>query len=221
MLDNHPKTSLLLERWHGGERQALGDLLLAHTDWLHRKVRERMSPVLAARVETGDLVQEAVLEFLESAPRFTIGNGKLFRGLLYRIVVTTVAEEARWWRARRRDIARQRPLPSGTVLNLESPVGDPSTAAGEAEREAWVRIGMEFLSRAEQEIIVLRDYDGLAYSDIAARRDKEPDAVRMEHARAVAALGKIVARLRRGELSAVLGEVAPPDGDGLEESACD
>ena len=33
----------------------------------------------------------------------------------------TQLQEYRWWRARRRDIAREHPVPPGTLLDLESP----------------------------------------------------------------------------------------------------
>lgn len=201
-----PKTSLLLERWYGGEREALNRLLEAHGDWIHRKVRQCMTPQLRARMETGDFVQVALLEFLENAPRFTIENGKLFRGLLFRIVVNTMREEGRWWRARRRDIARERPLPTDSLLDLESPAPEPSQVAEEREREAWVRLGLEFLEQEDLKVIVLRDYDGLSHGQIGEKLGKSPDAVRMHHGRAVDRLSRIVGRLRRGQLSTLIEE---------------
>jgi DNA-directed RNA polymerase specialized sigma24 family protein len=116
-------------------------------------------------------VQEVLIEFLESAPRIKIENGRLFRGLLFRIVENTQREQYRWWCARRRDIAREKPLPPGTVLDLESPRTGPGEALIRSEREGWIRLGLEFLDDEDQRVIVLRDYDQLSFVDIGEQMD--------------------------------------------------
>ena len=92
--------------------------------------------------ETCDYVQDAIVQFLQYGPRFTISNDARFRGLLAKIVENVLCNKYHWFIARRREIARERPLPSDTVLNLDPPrhaVDSPSMAADKHEQEAWVR----------------------------------------------------------------------------------
>jgi RNA polymerase sigma factor (sigma-70 family) len=205
---SYPKTSLLLERWHNGQREALGQLLMAHGDFVHRKVRELMTPVLRARQETGDYVQEALLEFLESAPRFQIENGKLFRGLLFKIVKNTMLEKERWWRSLRRDIARECPLPEGSVLHLEAMDRTPASIVVAEEQIGFIRLGLEFLDSEDRRVVVMHDFERAKDREIGEAIGKSPDAARMQYNRAVLKLSKIAASLRRGGLASLLAEDA-------------
>lgn len=212
-----PNTSLLLQRWHGGQSEALGQLLEAHLSFVQRKVRERMSPVLHARHESGDFVQEAMLEFLEHAPRFEIENGRLFRGLLYMIVKNTMLEEERWWRAKRRDIARERPMPEGSVLNLEAGGSSPDSMAAQAEEIGFIRIGLEFLSSSDRRVVVLRDFEKLSDQQLGEALGKSSDAARMQYNRAVLKLTRIVTQIRHGGLGSLLdSECEDENGPGRE-----
>jgi len=199
------KTTLLLEKWAGGDRKALEELLVLHMPWIRRELHKRMTPVLRAKAETMDLVQESLFQFLEDAPRFKIENGKVFRALLFVIARNTLRQHYRWWAAQRRRIARERPLPPDTVLHLEDPRQTPLEALERKEREAWIRFGLEFLREGDRRIILLRYYEGRPFAEIGEILGIQANAARMRFHRAQARLGKILGRIRRGEVEE-LGE---------------
>jgi hypothetical protein len=70
------ETGRLLEQARAGDRQAVGQLLARHQDYLDRFVALRLDPRLRPRLDPWDIVQEAYLEalgrlgaYLERPPR--------------------------------------------------------------------------------------------------------------------------------------------------------
>ena len=65
-------TQDLLLRLHGGDRAALDALLVRHLGWIEAQVRRRVGPLVRGEGETLDFVQEAMLDALNSGPRFVV-----------------------------------------------------------------------------------------------------------------------------------------------------
>ena len=90
----------------------------------------------------------------------------------------------KWIHAQRRAIAKVRPLPPDTVLNLDLPrdkVKTPSKAAEKHEGEAWVRLGMEFLGPEDRQVLILRQWQGLSFKEIGKEIGTSENAARMRH----------------------------------------
>lgn len=201
------ETSLFLTQWHGGDREALNRLLEQHLPWIKDRVRQRMGPVLRNKGDTTDYVQDAMVQFLQYGPRFVISDGDHFRALLLRIVENAVRDKIDWFTARRRDIARERPLPTETVLHLDArreTEKTPSQYADENEQEAWVRLGMEFLDNEDKKILVLHQWDQLSFVKIGERFGISSNAARKRHNRAVKRLSDAVWALRSGKVERIL-----------------
>jgi RNA polymerase sigma factor (sigma-70 family) len=150
-----------------------------------------------------------MVQFLKFGPHFTITKDTQFRALLLRIVENTLRYRHEWFMAKRRKIAKERPLPSETVLLLD-PARDaahtPSKSAERHEREAWIRLGMELLDPKDREILVLRQWDNRSFAKIGEGLDVEPETARMRHNRAVKRLAAKVGALRARKLAEVLEE---------------
>jgi len=189
------ETTVLLQRWHHGEQEALNDLLAIHHDWIRSRVRQRLGPKLREKNETVDYVQDVALDFLRYGPKIQISDSEHLRALLGRIIENNLAGDHHWWSRKRRDIARETPLPTDTILNLNRACG-PATAVDSNEREAWVRLGLELLEPDDRDVIVLRNYDGLAFAAIGGHLKISADAARMRYQRAVSKLGREVGKLR-------------------------
>jgi RNA polymerase sigma-70 factor, ECF subfamily len=201
------KTIQLLEQWHSGDPKGLERLLEHHLTYIRRKVGERLTPFLRKKGETGDYVQDVVVQFLQNAPRFIISDAKHFRALLIRIVENSLRDEYAKFTARRREVARERPLPSDTVLYLDTPVNalrTPSKSAQRHEQEALVRLGMELLGAKDREVIVHREWDRLSFVEIGKRLIISQDAARMRYNRALEQLEERIWDLRRGKLDRAL-----------------
>jgi RNA polymerase sigma factor (sigma-70 family) len=201
------ETSLYLQQWNGGDQHGLDALLERHLPWIHSQVEQRLTALLRGKGDTFDYVQDAVIQFLRFGPRFNLSNGNHFRALLLRIVESTLLNKYDWFMARRREVARERPLPSDTVLSLDPPdgaVSTPSRIADRNEREAWIRLGMELLSPKDREMIVLRQWDSLPFAEIGDRLGISEDAARKRHNRVVDRLSDKIWTLRCGELNSIL-----------------
>ena len=166
-----------------------------------------MGPTLRSKGETSDYVQDAMVQFLQFGPRFTITKDTQFRALLLRIVENTLRHRYEWFMAKRRKIAKERPLPSDTVLLLD-PARDamqtPNQSAERHEREAWIRLGMELLDPEDREILVLRQWDKQSFAEIGERYGITADAARMRHYKAMDALAGKINLLRSGDFKRLM-----------------
>ena len=202
-----PQTSQHLKSWHQGESKSLEALLESHLPWIRERVRKRMGPLLRAKGESVDYVQDVVVEFLRYGPRFVLHEEAQFRSLLCKIVENSLRNKHRWFVAARRTVAREKPLPSTTVLSLDRAVVSektPSISADRHEREAWVRLAMELLPPEDQEILGLRNWQKFTFNEIGERIGIDAHAATMRYHRAVRRLASIVGDIRKQGISGVL-----------------
>lgn len=198
------ETSVLLEQCHEGDPNGLDTLVERHLPWIHDKVRQKLTPLLRGKGETCDYVQDAMVQFLRYGPRFTLADEEHFRAMMLRIVESTLLNRYDWFTAQRRAIARERPLPTDTVLSLDplhSNAKTPSTSAQGHEQEAWIRLGIEFLDPEYREILVLRKWEDLSFNVIGERLGISSEAARKKCSRAINRLSDKVWELRAGNLS--------------------
>lgn len=200
-------TSIHLEQWFKGDRKSLDTLVQQNLPWIHARVSQRLGGLLRAKGDTCDYVQDAMVQFLQYAPHFVISDENQFRALLAKIVENALRKKHHWYTARRREIARERPLPSDTLLCLDpirEKVRTPSQSVGQHEDEAWIRLGMEFLDPDDRDVLVLRNWDNLSFVKIGEKLEMTADGARKRNKRAMLRLSKIVASLRKGEFDTIL-----------------
>lgn len=199
MKEDKYKTTLFLQQWHQGDQKALESLLKRHLPWIQKEVNRRLCSLLRQRGEAEDFVQGAIVQLLRFAPRFIVRDGKHFRSLLLKIVENWLNDEYDWFTRRRRDIAREYPLPSDTVLHLFASIDaqeTPSKSAQRHEAEAWVRLALDMLEPDNRELIVLRRWDGLSYNELGKRFAVTPDTARMRFNRSIEKLERAIWDLR-------------------------
>lgn len=202
-------TSRFLKTWHRGNSEGLEKLLERHLPWIQAFVHKRLSPFLRRKNDTGDIVQDAMVQFLRFGPRFHITDEKQFRALMCRIIRNVMHDHYDWYSARRRAVARERPLPSDTILNLdpgEGTVATPSSIVHRNEQEAWVRLGLELLDPGDRRIIVMHDWEELSFAEIGSRIGVSKDTARRNYTRSLGLLTSKVGDLRRGRLQTILKE---------------
>ncbi|MBD3335842.1 MAG: sigma-70 family RNA polymerase sigma factor [Candidatus Eisenbacteria bacterium] len=138
--------------------------------------------------EAQDLAQEAFLRMCRHAPRYR-PSGQ-FRSWLFRIAGNLARS-----RLRRRKILRW--VRFDPVLHDRLIPGDrPDAALERQERRRAVRRALGRLPERQRQALVLRQYEGLAYREIAETMETTVSAVESLLFRAMAALGK---ELRREE----------------------
>jgi RNA polymerase sigma-70 factor (ECF subfamily) len=131
--------ALMLE-FQGGSREAFGELFARYREPLYGFFRRR----LESKERADDLMQETFLAVIlatsRSQPR------ALVRTYLYGIALKLLAVERR--RERRSDPT-------------------PQPDAADVDTALWVRRALEKLDAEEREILMLREYEQLSYSEIA------------------------------------------------------
>ena len=136
--------TLMLE-FQAGSRAAFEELFARYHKPLYGFFRRRLNNPERAE----DLAQETFLAVIRAASRYE--PRALVRTYLYSIALKLVAAERR-------------------KLLTSSPLGQSApepTSDGTPERVLWVRQAMEKLDAPDREILLLREYEQLSYSDIA------------------------------------------------------
>ena len=185
-------TVVLLKRWNRGDDEALNLLVQRHLPRVRKYVHQRLGNRLRQKDDTGDVVQDAMLQFLRYSPRFQVEDGRHFQALIRRIVENVLRDKHDWYARKRREMDRECALPASSVFYLGSSHAPPrpGEVAQQNEQHALVRLSLELLRGRDREIIILREYDGLSHTEIAQRLDMNEPAVRMRLSRALNRLGQ-------------------------------
>lgn len=203
MSDSDPDTLQLIDRWSRGDADALPLILERELPWIRDYVVRRLGPALRAHAEAADYVQDAVLDFLRSAPRFQVATLEQFRALMARVVENNLRDKDAWYRARRRARDREQPLPSDSVVLIgQRPpsMTTPSAAADRQDWKVWVRLALELMDPEDRRVLLRREWDGASFVEIGAELGMTANAVRMRWVRAVARLADKVRDLKAGKV---------------------
>lgn len=212
MSEGSDETVVLLQRWHGGEREALGTLLDRHLPRLHSFASAKLRGDFArlrSQQDSLDLVQGSAAKVLAYVPRFVPRDGEQFFGLLCTFVLNDLRNRLRSPGLRAE--APARPDFGDSVLDLcpgERSAELPPRAAEAAEERAWVRLALEFLAEPERRLVLARVLDETPWEALAAELGTTPDAARMRFHRLMPEVANLVRRLREGRVDELLG--GPP-----------
>lgn len=111
-----------------------------------------------------DVAQDALVRVFGALGRFR--TGEPLAPWLYRIVHNLVRDKRRRGRIRRTEPLT--PWDGALVLEPADPAQDPEAASSRLELQRLVWSCLAELEAAQRDIVVLRDYEGLAYDEIAA-----------------------------------------------------
>jgi len=193
--------------WHAGDPEALARLLERNLAWIRRRVEKRMGPLLEAKGSATDYVQDAMVEILRYGPRFVLSDEAQFRALMAKIIENVLRGRHDWFTAGRRAAAKERPIESESLIELDpaSATGTtPSQALDRSDSVEMLRLAIGLLEEDDREVVVLRQWDGLPFEEVGFRLGISADAARMRFQRALVEVAAKVSLLRRGELGALL-----------------
>ena len=143
----------LIEQAQLGARNAFGELVRRHYPGVVQVVYRLCGDTGLAE----DMAQEAFLRAWINLSSFRLQSS--LRNWLYRIAVNAAL-----------DVLRHKPeetLEEEAVQMLPDPAVGPETALIEKERVALLQQAMQSLPDAARSVLVLREYGGLSYQDIA------------------------------------------------------
>ena len=93
----------MLPNWEHGDGGDLEKILKRHLPWIQSRVHQKLGNFHRSKADTGDIVQEAMLQFLKHGPRIKLSNDHQFRALLCKIIENVVCDQYAWFTAQRRE----------------------------------------------------------------------------------------------------------------------
>lgn len=211
MVNGETETLGLLRRWHEGDQNALSEILRRDLPRIREKVGRRLGPGLRKKESPSDIVQDAVVDLLKYGPRFRIADKDQFRGLVAKIVENNLRDKNDRYRAQRRALDRERPLPAGSVVDLNAArksVEGPSTVARRNEDEALIRLALELLDPRDRQVVLLRQFEGLSFSKVGKALGIEANTARMRFKRALPKLAEKLEMVEGGKVGSLLRETS-------------
>ncbi len=197
MLNPTRTPEYLLERARSGDREAFGQLLSQYHNYLRLMARALVGTTLKLRLDASDLVQEACLEAHRDFAKFAGGTEAELLAWLRRILARNLADSARYQNAEMRDHRRARSLESMLERSslavqdaLAATATTASAVAAQRERAVLLADALEDLPSDYRDVVILRNLEGLKFSDVAARMGRSSGAVRMLWARAIEKLSE-------------------------------
>jgi RNA polymerase sigma-70 factor (ECF subfamily) len=153
-----------IERCRRGEREAFEPLVKRHYETAVRIAYG----VVRNQEDAVDVAQNAFLKAYKNLGRFA--KGSRFSTWLYRIVMNEAIDWKR--RAVRRESVSLEAQPEGVRERIEQhtliqPESGPRQAAADQELLEKLELCMEDLSPEHQQVLVLREVQGMPYSEIA------------------------------------------------------
>jgi RNA polymerase sigma-70 factor (ECF subfamily) len=197
VMPDSSETCRLLEQVRAGDRGAFERLFARHRRDLLRVVAARLDPKVLARVDPSDVVQEAQLEAFRRLPDYLARRPMPFRLWLRRTAQERLlVARRRHLQAEWRTVAREVPLPERSSLLLARPFlaagSTPSQQLARRELARRVSQAVARLPEADQEILLLRTYEGLSNQEAAYVLGLDPATASKRHGRAVLRLHRLL-----------------------------
>jgi RNA polymerase sigma-70 factor (ECF subfamily) len=156
----------LVHACRAGQTEAFGVLVRRYQDRLYPSILRLMGSPEDAQ----DVLQDAFVRAFQKLDQFQ--GESSFYTWMYRIAVNTALSEHRKHRDRGGS-PRLEPATLGLAVEPadESPETDPAFALERLEREIMVQSALDELGPDHRAVVVLKDFDGRRYEEIAALLD--------------------------------------------------
>ena len=188
-------TQQLLAHVGDGDKEAVNQLLERHRAAIRRLIDLRMDRALARRVDASDIVQEVMMEASRRLQAYLQNPVMPFHLWLRQMAKDRIIDAHRRHRvAARRSLDRERPLLAAgaldeSTINLAARLRDggktPASAAAWRELEHRFAEACGELDEQDEEIILMRHFEQLTNSEVAACLGLTPQASSMRYLRAI------------------------------------
>ncbi len=184
------ETQSLLLQADSGDRQAFEELFARHRSALRRAVELRLDAKLRARVDPSDVVQETQLEAFQRLPDYLERRPMPFRLWLRKTAYQRLLKVQRQHlNTAKRAAGREVPLPQESSLLLAEQLlaagPTPSQQVAKRELARRLRSALSELPSAQREVLLMRNFEGLSYQEVAYILDIDAAAARKRYGRAL------------------------------------
>lgn len=179
----------LIQSARNGCEESVGELIRQFRPYLLAIANAEIDPDVAAKVGASDIVQNSMLSAQRCIADFHGETRQELMAWLRGILVKDVKQTHRYFRAEKRKVSRERPLPDDSLRRersrLVDDVDSPSTEVSLREQEALLRNALGSLSEEEQRVIELRNWQRLSFVEIGSQMNRSADATRKLWSRAI------------------------------------
>lgn len=194
-MENH-KTQRLVALAKEGDESALNRLCSVYGERVRRIIRLRLDQRLRPKLDSVDVVQDALILALDGLKDFTYRNEGDFLRWLSKIAENRLRDIFDKFHADRRDIHKEIPFrkegrsTEGGSIGAAGPMRTTTPSVIMSRKQALDKLeqALDELKPEYRQVVVLKRIEGLSHAEIAARLGKKTGAVRMLLARAMAAL---------------------------------
>ncbi|MGN6544215.1 MAG: sigma-70 family RNA polymerase sigma factor [Aureliella sp.] len=195
-------TAELLKDVREGDSQAVERLLARHRESLHRMIQMRMDQRIKRRVDVSDVVQDVLIEANRRLQDYLQNPAMAFHLWIRQIAKDRLIDAHRRHRvSAKRSLDREQPLAvrggvDQSSLDIAAQLCDPqmTPAAAATQRELAVHVegAIGRLGETDREIILMRHYEQLSNSEIAASLGLTEPAASMRYLRAIRRLRELL-----------------------------
>jgi RNA polymerase sigma-70 factor (ECF subfamily) len=193
-------TDILVERARRGDAAAAHELLVRHQDRLTRMVAVRLDRRLAARVDSADIVQDALLDAAQNLDEYLRTQPLPYYAWLRQFAWQRLSKLHRHHLGtQRRNAGREQsfewPLPDQSAALLAQRLlanngTSPSRQAMRSELRERVQAALNRLSPRDREVLVLRHLEQMTTAEAATLGISEA-AIKKRHVRALERLREL------------------------------
>ena len=193
---NNLKTQHLVALAKEGDGSALNQLCSVYGERVRRIIRLRLDQKLRPKLDSVDIVQDALISALGGLKDFTYKNEGDFLRWLCRIAENRLYDILDKFHADKRNIHREIPFKKedsrseGDVIGANDPAWTTTPSAILCKKEALDRLerALDKLKPEYKKVVVLKMLEGLSHAQIAEQLGKDEGATRTMLVRALAAL---------------------------------
>jgi len=190
------KTQHLVTLAKEGDQSAIDQLCRIYGERIRRIIRLRIDSKLRPKIDSVDVVQDALILALAGLKDFTYRNEGDFLRWLSRIAENRLRDILDKFHADKRDIRREIPFKreetdtEGGSLGIAGPLHTTTPSVLLVRKEQLDRLerAIDDLKPEYREVILLSRIERLSHEEIAAKLDKSKGAVAMLLSRALIAL---------------------------------
>ena len=197
-MDPMAQTLELVHKAQHGDAQAMNALLQRYHERLRRSIRASLHPRMRSLLDTVDIVQQTMTKAVTLIDGFEMRTEGAFLHWLRTIALRQISDARDHVEAKKR-------RPEGQMLALDHQDGDgpslhervagqetgPDGRAMRMERQQAVEDCLHQLPEEHRQSILLRDYDGMEWMEVAKTLGKNTDSAARElHRRAMLLLAK-------------------------------
>jgi RNA polymerase sigma-70 factor (ECF subfamily) len=184
------ETQGLLLQAHSGDRRAFDELFGRHRETLRWSVELRLDGKLRGRVDPSDIVQETHLEAYQRLADYLERRPMPFRLWLRKTAYERLLKVQRHhMKTARRTVSREVPLPEHSSILLADQLlasgPTPSQQIAKGELAQKLRGALLQLPAPQREVLLMRNFEGLSYQEVACILDIDPATARKRYGRAL------------------------------------